>query len=104
MRQPALTPHRPEPDPAGAKFNRLLREDHPLCRDDLVWILDYIKQKAAENDPVLLGLHQPRLLRNFHFFAELALMLLSGRPEPGQEQHALKSMLKEAGYGLYEEL
>lgn len=101
MRQSACLP---EPNPASDKFNRLLREEHPLCREDIVWILDYIKQKAAENDPILLGLHQPRLLRNFHFFAELALMLLLGRHTPEQEQHTLKSMLKEAGYGLYEEL
>ena len=54
----------------------MLHPSHQLCREDVVWILEYIKKKVTEEDPNLLGLAQPRLLKNFQYFAEISMMLI----------------------------
>lgn len=81
-------------------LNKLMDPNHVLCKNDILWVLDYIKQKVAEEDPVLLSLHQPRLLQNFHYFAEVAMIMLHKRYQLGHEQEQIKSLLREACYGL----
>jgi len=73
---------------------------HVLCKNDILWVLDYIKQKVAEEDPALLSLHQPRLLQNFQYFAEVAMLMLHKGYPYGHEQEQIKSLLREACYGL----
>ncbi|MEX2414906.1 MAG: hypothetical protein WD424_02085 [Paenibacillaceae bacterium] len=81
-------------------LNKLMDPSHVLCKRDILWVLDYIKQKVAEEDPGLLSLHQPRLLQNFHYFAEVAMLMLHKRYQHGHEQEQIKSLLREACYGL----
>jgi hypothetical protein len=57
---------------------------------------------VAEKDPGLLYLSQPRLLNNFHCFAEVALMLIHKRPAHEQEVSRLREWLAEAAYGIGE--
>ncbi len=85
-------------NPKYNKFKQILSPSHTLLREDIIWVLDYIKEKVAEGDPLLLGLPEPRLLKNFHYFAEVALVLIHKRQiiEPDQ----LKQWLTEATYGL----
>jgi len=74
---------------------------HSLCKDDVVWILEYIKKKVAEEDPALLDLSQPRLLQNFRYFAEVSLMLIQRRNGFDQEADRLRSWICEASFGLH---
>lgn len=87
-------------DPAEERFLRLMDPAHELRRDEIVWILSYVKQKAADEDPALLGLHQPRLLKNFARYAEIALMLIQARRANGQEYGHIRRLLAEACHGL----
>ncbi len=91
----------PIPNAAQRKLEQILNPAHPLCRDDVVWILEYIKKKVAEEDPELLDLSQPRLLQNFRYFAEIALMLIQRRNGFDQEADRLKHWIYEASYGLH---
>nr|WP_052487208.1 hypothetical protein [Paenibacillus sp. VKM B-2647] len=78
------------------KLEQLFRPDYPLCKEDVVWLLDLIKKKVAEEDPALLDLPQPRLLRSYHYFAEVAMMLVHRRHVFDQEEGRLRSWLLEA--------
>ncbi|MCZ8520262.1 MULTISPECIES: hypothetical protein [Paenibacillus] len=94
---PAPAPLRP---PAGSKVQQILDPSTPLCKDDIVWMLEYIKKKVAEEDPNLMDLPQPRLMQNFRYFAEIALMVIQRRNGFDQEADRLKAWVSEAAYGL----
>ncbi|MGO4346281.1 hypothetical protein AB4Z45_12410 [Paenibacillus sp. MCAF9] len=90
----------PDQSPTQKRFNRILDPDHPLCREDVVWMLEFIKKKVADEDPALKDLTQPRLLQNFHFFAEAAMSLIHRRHYSNQEADRLRDCLRQAAYGL----
>jgi len=92
--------HALTPNPNRDRLNKILSPSHTLKRDDVIWVLDYIKKKVADKDPVLMTLPQPRLVENFQYFAEVAMMLLHRNSFYDQELERLKSYLKEALYGL----
>jgi hypothetical protein len=100
LQQAIIPPQHPVPNMSEERFKKIMNEDYLLRKEDIIWALDYIKQKVADEDPVLLSLHQPRLLRNFLHFAEVAMMLLHKRHSGEQEQDRFKLLLKEASYGL----
>lgn len=85
---------------AQRKMEQILDANHPLCRNDVIWILAYIKKKVAEEDPLFLDLSQPRLLKNFHYFAEAAMLLINQHPFFDQEADRLKQWMSEASFGL----
>ena len=89
----------PPLQPAENKFHRLMDDSHTLCKEEIIWILAYIKQKTADEDSALRNLHQPRLLLNFFHYAEIALMLLHPT-NCLHEQGRLKKLLREASFGL----
>ncbi|MCS7459395.1 hypothetical protein N0M98_04520 [Paenibacillus doosanensis] len=91
----------PVPNAAQRKLEQILDPAHPLCRDDVVWILEFIKKKVAEEDPALADLSQPRLLQNFRYFAEISLMLIQRRNGFDQEADRLKDWIYEASFGLH---
>lgn len=91
------------PDISEEKFRKMMDENYMLRKEDIVWILNFIKQKAADKDPALLGLHQPRLLKNFHHYAEVAMLLLQSRTSSVQEYDHIRKLLKEACYGLFDD-
>ncbi|WP_261807561.1 hypothetical protein [Paenibacillus sp. N3.4] len=78
------------------KLEQILHPSYILCKDDVVWILEFIKKKVAEEDPHMQGLTQPHLLRNFRYFAEISLMLIHRRNSFDQEADRLKKWLREA--------
>lgn len=96
----ASEPKNDKPNASDLKFQQLMNESYTLRREDIVWVLSYLKQKAAEEDPALLGLPQPRLLKNFCHYAEVALMLIQVRHASGQEQRHIRESLREACHGL----
>ncbi|CAH1206997.1 hypothetical protein PAECIP111893_02668 [Paenibacillus plantiphilus] len=82
------------------RINKILHPDYPLCRDDVVWMLEYIKKKVADEAPELLSLPQPRLLRNFQSFAEASMILIKQRSGCSHEADRLRACLSEAMSGL----
>lgn len=54
----------------------------------------------ADEDPALLGLSQPRLLKNFRFFAEITMQLVHRHNACVEEANRLREWLSEASYGL----
>ncbi|MDF2668765.1 MAG: hypothetical protein K0R67_1071 [Paenibacillus sp.] len=89
------------PPSGNDRLERILSPDHPLCKEDVVWVLEFVKKKVADADPRILDLTQPRLLKNFQYFAEAATLLLHRVPFAAQEADHLKVCLREAAYGLY---
>lgn len=83
-----------------SRLEQILHPSYQLCREDVVWILEFIKKKVAEEDPKLHGLSQPRMMENFRYFAEVAMMLIHHRSGFDQEADRLKMWLREAAYGL----
>jgi hypothetical protein len=73
---------------------------HILCRDDIVWVLHYIQQKVTQGDPALLELPKPRLLRNFKYFGEISMLLLSRTGTNYLDQDNVRASLLEALHGL----
>ncbi len=88
-------------DTTNRKLQSILDPGRPLCREDIVWMLEYIKKKVADEDPRLLELSQPRLLQNFRYFAETAMLLIHRKSFFDQEADRLKTWLYEASYGLH---
>lgn len=94
-------PKVPAPLVTDQKLQQILDSSKPLCKDDIVWMLEFIKKKVAEEDPNLTDLSQPRLLQNFRYFAEIALMLIQRRNGFDQDADRLKTWLAEASHGLH---
>jgi len=89
------------PNPNRGRIEQILHPSHTLKRDDVIWVLDYIKKKVADKDPDLLTLPQPRLVENFQYYAEVAMILLHRNFFYDQEYDRLKKYLREALHGLY---
>jgi hypothetical protein len=88
-------------DPVRRKIQMLTEPSYPLCREDVIWMLDFIKKKVADKDPHLLDLSQPRLLQHYHCFAETALLLIRKHTPEGHEAAQLKQWLLQASFGLW---
>ncbi|XEC96930.1 hypothetical protein AB6A23_10545 [Paenibacillus tarimensis] len=88
------------PDPAEQRILRMLDSSYPLCKTDVIWILEWIKKKVACDDPNILGLSQPRLLRSFHCFADAAMYIINERTQGRQEAERLRAVLSEAVRGV----
>lgn len=86
--------------PPDRRLEQILSPNHSLCKDDVVWVLEFVKKKVVEQDPRLLDLPQPRLLKNFQHFAEAATMLLARSPSGVNEAERLRTALIEASHGL----
>lgn len=90
----------PDPDPTRRKFQTIMDPYYSLRREDIVWMLEYIKKKVADADPHLLNLTKPRLLSNHYYFAKVSLMLIQKQNGAQQEMAQIKKWLAEATYGL----
>ncbi|QAY65473.1 hypothetical protein [Paenibacillus protaetiae] len=86
--------------PTEKRINTIMNPDHPLCREDVIWMLEYIKKKVADAAPELLGLAQPRLIQSFHSFAEAAMSLVHRHHYSDQEADRLRRWLRDAVDGL----
>lgn len=86
---------------AGLKrIEQISDPSHVLCRDDMIWVLHYVQQKVAQEDPALLDLSKPRLLHNFQCFGEVTLLLLSRSWPNYLDQERMRSCLMEVMHGL----
>jgi hypothetical protein len=82
------------------QFEQICDVRHILCRDDILWVLHYIQQKVAQGDPALLELPKPRLLRNFKYFGDISMLLLSRTGTNYLDQDNVRACLLEAMHGL----
>ncbi|MWV45173.1 hypothetical protein GRF59_16225 [Paenibacillus sp. HJL G12] len=89
--------HSPE---TAARIKQIADPRHILCREDMLWVLHYVQQKVAQGEPALLELSKPRILQNFQFFGEAALLLLSRTTTGHTQDERIRSCLQEAMYGL----
>ncbi|TYP72707.1 hypothetical protein [Paenibacillus methanolicus] len=89
-----------EPHLARNRFDRMLSPEYPLCREDVVWMLEYIKKKMADEAPVLSSLPQPVLLKSFQGYVEAAMILIKQRGGSGPEADRLRSCLQAAADGF----
>jgi hypothetical protein len=87
---------RPLPNPSQKRLNQILDPSHPLCKEDVVWVLELIKKKVADGDPAYSDLPQPQLLKHFSCFAEAAMLLIHHRPGGDQEIGRLRLWLAES--------
>ncbi|GIP25240.1 hypothetical protein J23TS9_03700 [Paenibacillus sp. J23TS9] len=94
---PESRTHSPE---TAARIKQITDPRHILCREDMLWVLHYVQQKVAQGEPALLELSKPRILQNFQYFGDAALLLLS-RITSGQAQdEQIRACLQEAMHGL----
>ncbi|MEF2247916.1 MULTISPECIES: hypothetical protein [unclassified Paenibacillus] len=77
-------------------INSLLDADHPLCRNDVIWLLQCIKKRVADEDPALLDLPQLRLIQSFHAYAEAALCLIQRGNNNSLDANQMREWLSEA--------
>ncbi|RAP78077.1 hypothetical protein [Paenibacillus montanisoli] len=91
----------PEPFSVQYRVDRIFNPDYPLSREDVLWTLEYMKKKMADEAPELLSLPQPLLLKKFQSFAEASLLLLKQqRSVCGQESDRLRQCLQDVIRGL----
>lgn len=91
----------PGPNPSQQRISKLMDPSHPLCKEDVIWVLEVIKKKVADGDPKYSDLPQPQLLKQFSCFAEAAMLLIHRRPGGDQEIDRLRLWLTESVRELY---
>ncbi|MCR8845681.1 methyltransferase [Paenibacillus sp. SC116] len=85
----------------ASRMAQILDSSHPLCKDDILWALNMVKQKLAQPDEHVDALEPERLRRNFRYFAEISTLMLKRNGKYGQESERLRYYLSEAAYGLW---
>ncbi|HUC93360.1 MAG TPA: hypothetical protein VMS09_15285 [Paenibacillus sp.] len=78
------------------RLNQILDPDRPFCKEDAVWVLEFMKKKVADGDPIVSDLPRPQLLQTFSCFAEAAMVLIHRRPGGEKEIDRLRSWLTES--------
>lgn len=81
------------------RLEQMLQPNHVLCKNDMIWFMEFVKSKVYANDPRLLELPAERLLQNFRHYAEIALTLIYNHPGE-TETERLRTCLAEAVHGL----
>ena len=87
-----------------SRITRIFEPGYVICRDDVLLVLHYVQQKVALEDPLLMDLPKPRLITNFQYFSEAAMLLLGEHTASHSTQERLKTCLHEALYGLRGEM
>lgn len=84
------------------RLHYILDPYETLCKKDIIWMLDFVKKRVADEDPMLMALPQPRLLKKFHYFAEISMMLIHDQRCGGnlEEKGRIKQCLNEMLYGI----
>ena len=83
------------------RLEKIFDPRNPLHREDVIWVLEFIKGQVAVNNSHLTTLSKDRLLKNFHYFAEVAMLMIEHRWLRDQKTEQLKEWLFEACHGLY---
>lgn len=86
----------------SARMARIMDTQHPLCREDIVWVLNFVKSKLTEKEEAWARLGPERILQNFRYFAEISLLLIRGVSFSEKSEH-IRQYLSEATYGLLDQ-
>lgn len=87
--------------PTSVRLSRILDPNHPLCREDIVWVLDVIKQQLTDHPDKWIMLTSDQLVRRFHSYAEISSLLVHSSSY-GQESDRIRKYLTILVSGLYE--
>ncbi|NMO94696.1 hypothetical protein [Paenibacillus lemnae] len=60
------------------RLRQILDPSHPLCREDIIWVLHYVQKKVASKDPALQDLSKPQLLQSYAGYCQTVMSLLGG--------------------------
>lgn len=82
------------------KWTKIMDENTVLCRDDVIWMLDYVKQRLAAKHSHAFHISQDRWLHHFKTFANTAMMLLHDHRFCDQDMQRIKQQLYEASIEL----
>jgi hypothetical protein len=80
------------------RIEQISHPSHPLCREDVIWMLELIKKKVVEQDPSIMDLDQPQLIQHFNAFAELAMKLNHRRTASYPEDEHLTAWIYQANF------
>ncbi|MBD2846229.1 hypothetical protein IDH44_13565 [Paenibacillus sp. IB182496] len=83
-------------EPVKLRIARILHPSNPLCAADVIWLLEWIKKKVADDAPRLALVPQPHLIRSYTCFAEAAMALIHQRHGRILEAERLRAALAEA--------
>ncbi|GAC41623.1 hypothetical protein [Paenibacillus popilliae] len=86
----------------STRMARIMDTQHPLCREDIVWVLNFVKSKLTEQDEAWVRLGPERILQNFRYFSEISLLLIHGVSFSEKSEH-IRQDLAEATYGLLDQ-
>ncbi|WP_195572884.1 methyltransferase [Paenibacillus sp. 1001270B_150601_E10] len=99
-------PHPSNPDhhhrAIAARMERILDPQHTLCRDDILWVLNMVKNQLASNQASVIQLGAERLARNYRYYAEVAVIMLHRSRLQDSESDRLRLYLQEAAHGLWQ--
>ena len=82
------------------RLSLILDPSHPLCREDIIWVLHYVQKKVASKDPALLDLTKPRLLQSFGSYCEAAMLLLGSKAHFHADNDDIRARLLDLVHGL----
>ncbi|WP_054958342.1 hypothetical protein [Paenibacillus dakarensis] len=82
------------------RLSTILGPSHPLCREDIIWVLHYAQKKVALKDPALLELSKPRILQIFNSYCEAAMLLLGSHAHFHADDDDIRACLRDLVFGL----
>lgn len=86
---------RPLPlDPIQERLRQYANPNYALCRDDMIWVIEHMRNLVACTDDIVLREHPDRLLRDFRMFAELASRMIRGQAFI-EDQSLLKQWIRD---------
>ena len=83
------------------RLDKIFDPRHPLRKDDVIWVLDFVKSQIAAPSARVAKLNKERLLENFRCFAEVAMLMVQHQRLTHPQGEQLKHWLYEACHGLY---
>jgi len=82
-----------------ARMDRIMDPNHPLCRNDIVWLLNTIKNRLADDRNELPN--RDTLLHSYRYYTEVAMLMVHRDSLYGQESERLRKNMKEAAIILW---
>ncbi|MFI2857576.1 hypothetical protein ACH6EH_10555 [Paenibacillus sp. JSM ZJ436] len=73
-----------EPGSAGTpgtsrRLGLIQKPSHPLCREDIMWVLHYAHKKVTSLDPAAQELTKSQLLQSYSGYCRAVLLLMDSR-------------------------
>lgn len=83
------------PNPITIRFERIMDPNHPLCREDVVWLLNTIKIKLIAS-PSAPALSYDTILHSYRYYAEVSMLMLQRTSSSALESERLRTYMREA--------